>query len=261
MTLWLDNRTRYGSWLIAEGASPGTARLYLNYLDRLAATVAPIYATVDDLIDFLGNPRWCSATRHSARNAIRSFYRWATLTGRRADDPSAILPKIRVPAGYPRPVPTSRVEYALDHANQRDRMLVLFACHGLRRAEISRVHTDDLIGDGGELLVRGKGGRARVIPLAPELLDMIGDLKRGYVFPGQIDGHLSPGHVGKVLARLLGDGYTAHTLRHRFATRAYAVDRDILAVQRLLGHSKLDTTIRYTAIPDGALRRAVLGAM
>ena len=49
-------------------------------------------------------------------------------------------------------------------------------------------------------------------------------------------------------------------LRHRFATAAYAVERDLFAVQTLLGHSSPTTTARYTALPPDALHRAVLGA-
>ena len=63
-----------------------------------------------------------------------------------------------------------------------------------------------------------------------------------------------------VLSDALGgpaSGWTAHTLRHRFATRAYAGERDILTVQQLLGHSSIATTQIYTHIDDDELHRAV----
>ena len=50
---------------------------------------------------------------------------------------------------------------------------------------------------------------------------------------------------------------TAHQLRHMAATVAYEGGRDIVAVQRLLGHASVDTTTIYTAIDDQAVRRAV----
>ncbi|HEY5336102.1 MAG TPA: tyrosine-type recombinase/integrase, partial [Mycobacteriales bacterium] len=65
--------------------------------------------------------------------------------------------------------------------------------------------------------------------------------------------------VGVRCRRMLGGGYGAHSGRHRFATKAYATNRDIFAVQQLLGHSKPETTMRYTQLPDDALRDAVFG--
>lgn len=56
------------------------------------------------------------------------------------------------------------------------------------------------------------------------------------------------------------DGWTAHTFRHRLATRAYAGTRDLLAVSELLGHSRPETTQRYVLLPDDALVAAVEAA-
>lgn len=55
-------------------------------------------------------------------------------------------------------------------------------------------------------------------------------------------------------------GVSMHKLRHRFATRAYAVDTDLLNVQALLGHASTGTTRRYVALPKAGLRRTVLTA-
>lgn len=79
----------------------------------------------------------------------------------------------------------------------------------------------------------------------------------GYVFPGQVDGHISPGYLSRLISRLLPPGVTMHGLRHRFATRAYAIDRDTFAVQQLLGHASPVTTQRYAQVPDSARRRIV----
>ena len=76
--------------------------------------------------------------------------------------------------------------------------------------------------------------------------------------PGQTGGHLSPGYLGKLVSAALGDGVVPHQLRHAFATRAYAVDRDLLTVQQLLGHAKPETTALYARIPDEARRRTAL---
>jgi site-specific recombinase XerD len=62
------------------------------------------------------------------------------------------------------------------------------------------------------------------------------------------------------MSATLPDGITAHQLRHRFATAAYAHQRDLRAVQELLGHASPATTARYTAVPDRAKFDAVMAA-
>jgi integrase len=124
------------------------------------------------------------------------------------------------------------------------------------------VHTRDVVlyPDGWTLRVRGKGEEVRDIPLPAELGDRLSGLPAGWVFPNGRGGHLTAGHVGKLVSRALPGGWTAHSLRHRFATRAYTAERDILAVRDLLGHANVRTTQIYTAVPDGARRAAVAAA-
>jgi site-specific recombinase XerC len=105
--------------------------------------------------------------------------------------------------------------------------------------------------------VLGKGSRHRVVPLTRRLALELRALPHGYAFPGRIDGHLSAAYISKLVSRALPEGATAHMLRHRFASRAYSAQRDIRAVQELLGHSSVATTQVYTKVPDGALRAAV----
>jgi len=69
-------------------------------------------------------------------------------------------------------------------------------------------------------------------------------------------GHLTSAHLGKLVSAALGGGWTAHTIRHRYGTLAYSVDRDLRAVQELMGHQNIETTTVYTKVPDGAMRRA-----
>jgi site-specific recombinase XerD len=52
------------------------------------------------------------------------------------------------------------------------------------------------------------------------------------------------------------DGYAMHTLRHRFATRAYRGSRNLRSVQTLLGHASIATMERYTAVDDDEVRAA-----
>lgn len=252
----------YMAWMHAAETAASTLRVYLHYLTAFASTgVSPYAAGIDELSRFLGRPGWRPATRKTARSALRSFYSWAVLTGRMDTDPSQLLRPIRVPAGRPRPVPDDVIARALARAVPRDRLMVMLACYaGLRRAEISRVHRRDIVD--GVLRIEGKGGRIRDVPLHPVLIAALDrwPIRSGYIFPGMVDGHISADRVGHILAELFGDGWTAHTGRHRFLTKAYLAERDVIAVKELAGHSKLDTTMVYTKVPDGALMRAVMAA-
>jgi len=97
------------------------------------------------------------------------------------------------------------------------------------------------------------------VPIGDDLAAAIAGADE-WLFPGDEDGHLSPRWVGKLMAGALPDHWTAHTLRHRFATRAYRGSRNLRAVQTLLGHSSVATTERYTAVDDAEVRAAAMSA-
>ena len=66
--------------------------------------------------------------------------------------------------------------------------------------------------------------------------------------------------MSTVISRLMPPGFTMHTLRHRFATRAYRGSRNLRPVQVLLGHASIATTERYTAVDDDEIRAAMMSA-
>lgn len=270
----------YARFCRAQGMRAHTIRLRSQWLTRAAREFALETATTEQLTDWLAGHDWAPETRKSARNALQSFYRWASENGRRDDNPAASLRPIRVPIGMPRPAPTDVLLRALDGATDRDRiMLALAAFAGLRRTEIAELAWSSIVD--GRLRIVGKGGRTRQIPISPALAELLtaeldrraagtfgtgwrynasAKLASPYVFPGRWSEHLSPETVGAVLKRRLGDCWSGHTLRHRFATAAYSVQRDLLTVQRLLGHAKPETTARYAEPPAEAALAAVLGA-
>ena len=192
--------------------------------------------------------------------SIRAFY--AAL--RIDPSPADALPTISRPVPPPRPTPERVYRDALAAADERTRaILVLAGAAGLRRGEIVRVNIADLSDDGDApfLLVRAKGGHDRLIPVTAEIAGLIRTRcaadRDGWAFPSRDGGHIRPRWASKLAARVLPPGWSLHSLRHRFATTAYSADRDLLAVQRLLGHSSVATTQRYTAPPDDAMRRAL----
>lgn len=222
----------------------------------LDGSMDPLTVSTTDLTRYFAARAWSPETRKSNRACVRCFFRWLQTSGRRTDDPAAALPAVRVPEAQPRPCPDRHVLAALEHATDEESIMVRAAAeYGMRRGEISRLHSDDVIDDaaGRSIIVHGKGGKTRTLPLDDDFAGII-LAADGYVFPGRWGGHVEESYVGKRLSRLLPQGWGGHTLRHRFATTAYAQTHDILAVSRALGHASVATTQRYVAVPADALR-------
>lgn len=261
--LWRTTLAEWRAWMICGGQSPDTVRLRTCQmrgfaLDHPGGPKQP----PEVLIDWMSShPAWTVETRRSYRSALRSFYGWMVSTGRTGSNPAAALPSIRASIPAPRPTPEDVLAVALSTADRRNQLMVLLAARqGLRRAEIAKVHSDDLTVDisGWPLLrVHGKGRKERVVPLCDDVTRRLRELPPGWAFPGRTDGHLSPDTVGEIIGDLLPGEWTAHTLRHRFATAAYRGSGDLLSVQQLLGHSRPETTQRYVAVEPDKLRAAM----
>lgn len=239
-----------------------TRRQHLQHIGRRIGC-GPFEVTPQLLLEWAGAQTWMPETRRGRRSTFRSFYAWAIATGQTEINPALVLPKVKPSEPAPRPAPDRIYHEALMRAAPRERLMLRLAAEiGMRRAEVSQVHSDDLVEDmvGFSLLVHGKGLKLRTVPLTPGVATDLLALGYGFAFPGKIDGHLSARRVGELITDLMPGRWTMHTLRHRFATRAYSVDRDVFTVQELLGHASPATTRRYVKIDNSALRRTVLAA-
>jgi integrase len=234
---------------------------HIKQLARALPHTSPWDVTGEQLITWTATQDWARETRRGVRNSLLAFYRWAVNTGRTTGSPAEALPKIRGSQPRPRPTPDAVYIRALTQADRRERLILMLAAEmGLRRGEVAHVHSRDVMhtAEGLRLDVHGKGDRDRLVPVPGCLEAELTGLK-GWAFPGRCQGHLSPRWVGKLATRLLPDHWTIHTLRHMFATRAYAVDADVFSVQELLGHASPATTRVYVQVPDDRLRRTVNG--
>lgn len=263
---WGHEVEAWARHLRAGGRPSTTIGLRTYHIARLGRAIGgePWSTSADDLIGWFGEREWARDTRRSWRSSCRAFWAWGVATGRTSSNPALALESIR--PGDPRPKPTADAIYkrALLAAAPRERLMLRLAAEaGMRRGEVAKVHRRDLFEDldGWSIVVHGKGDKPRLVPLSGDLArDVKVATRHGWAFPGQVDGHLSPAWVGKVVSRLMPDGVAMHSLRHRFATRAYRFDRDLLTVQALLGHASPDTTKRYVETDRDALRRTVLAA-
>lgn len=259
---WVEVIDKHTNSLKALGMRLETIRLRRNWIRSLARSFPRGYdLTLNDLLTWSGAHDWKQQTRRSVHSNINAFYAWLHRAGHIASPVE--LPRIAKTAAVARPANDDALEAALEKAEALTRLMIRQASElGLRRAEVAQGHRRDIIHDllGYSLLVHGKGGKVRIVPMPEGLARALLALPDGYFYPGNDNGHLSPAWVGKLVARALPPGVTMHQLRHRFATRAYAATNDILSVQTLLGHSSPETTIRYIRLNDDRLRKTVLAA-
>ena len=266
-SLWREPINEWMAILKAGNLSSGTLIKRSDHVRRLARAfpeVSPEQIKSEQLLAWVSQKSWQPETRHSYYSSMRMFFAYI-----QGPEPNAatVLPRIRRTVPPPRPCPENVLADALDQAPERERLIIILAASvGLRVAEIVQIHIQDIEEDlyGRTLRVRGKGARIRLVPLLEPIDRLIiracinGD---GYAFPGQIDGHLSAHHASKVTNQYLQPPWTLHTLRHRFATKAYAAERDLIAVQNLLGHQSVATTQRYAAAPNEAAYTAAQAAL
>ncbi len=259
---WLDAIDAY---LVDQrvGGKPKTTqdtrRQHLQHLAR-RVEAAPWLLTLDELKSYAAAQVWATETRRGRRNTFKSFYGWAKRAGLVEVNLGAKMPKVATEPARARPAPDRIYKEAILAAKPREAIMLRLAAEvGMRRAEVAQVHSRDLLEDlvGWSLLVHGKGGRERIVPLPASLAKTLQLLPAGFAFPGDDAGHLSPRYVGKLIAQLLPEGWTMHTLRHRFATRLYALKSDLLLVQESLGHASPTTTRRYVEYDRSRMRAAI----
>lgn len=266
--------------------SPHTVRAYGATVARLLhalpegqswTTLARIDATTlrnhlaERRADGLGN---VSAARELS--ALKSFIAFAREQAGEADTSRPRLRGPRVKKGLPRPVtPDEAVnlaEMVADDASvpwiaARDRaVLLLLYGAGMRIAEALALPASALpLGE--TVVITGKGGRQRVVPLLPIVREGVADYvaqcpwplsKDEPLFRGAKGGPLAQGMVQRAVARArtaLGLPATAtpHALRHSFATHLLSAGADLRSLQELLGHASLSSTQIYTRVDAATL--------
>jgi len=203
----------------------------------------------------------------------RSFARFLERNGKGKVAALAAVRAPKLPRTLPKPLPASAakrmtdVELRAGEAREpwviaRDAaVLGLLYGAGLRISEALNLKRKDITG-ADAITVTGKGNKARMVPLLPQVAKLIEDYIAlcpadlpgdGALFVGARGGSLSPRIVQLTVARLRGalglpDSATPHALRHSFATHLLARGGDLRAIQELLGHASLSTTQIYTAV-------------
>lgn len=309
------------SWLSAErGASPrtidayrGDLALFFSFMTEHRGAPLDLKALgalgLSDLRAWLAHEQTRALTPHGGRPAttrdraarsrarrvstLRSFFRFLD---RRlnVENPAAqllVTPRVKTP--LPRPLTRSdAAEVApgvaaterTPMAQARDEALFLLLYGaGLRISEALALNVGDFDAAraGGFLRIVGKGGKERLAPLVPRVLDALTQWRRAHpspardepLFPGVRGGRLNPAVAQRAMREWrIGEGLpdhaTPHALRHSFATHLLEGGADLRSIQELLGHASLSTTQRYTLADEARLLdvwerahpRAALGA-
>ena len=242
----------------------------------------------DDVLAFLGalrtgdaeHPALGPASAARAVVAVRGFHRFCLREQVVTVDVSAAVKPPRPAARLPKALPLADVEAILSAAGapgtalaSRDRALleVLYGT-GARISEAVGLDVDDLDLDEGTALLRGKGGKQRIVPVGSYALEAVVDYLHASrprlvsasrpgpaVFLNARGGRLSRQSAWTVLvkaARAAGITHevSPHTLRHSFATHLLDGGADVRVVQELLGHASVTTTQIYTLVTVEKLR-------
>ncbi|MCX7888263.1 MAG: site-specific tyrosine recombinase XerD [Rhodobacteraceae bacterium] len=229
-----------------------------------------------------------TATRARRLSAIRQLFRFAHAEGWRTDDPAIRIAGPGRRRSLPQDLGKDEVLALIEAAGRTGRseaerarnrcMLELLYATGMRVSELVGLPVSAVRGDPRMILVRGKGGKERMVPLNEPARKALaqwlglrdgaaGEAAKGsrFLFPARgRAGHLTrQGFHGllKTLAITAGIDparVAPHRLRHAFATHLLAGGADLRAIQTMLGHADLATTEIYTHVLDGRLRELVL---
>ena len=243
---------------LAASRSTGTVQLRLSHLRLFARRYRQPYAVQRrDIEHYIGGLHTAEYQK-SVLASLRLFYAWAIDEGHTIADPTRGVKGRPVRSLPGQPCDRRKLDAALAAADPDTRLMIeLGARLGLRRAEIARVHCDDVTSCRGWLNVTGKGDKHRLVPLDDELAELIGQ-RSGWLFPGRFGGPMTAGNVGRRVQRA---GIKPHSLRHFAGTEAYLATRDIVLVQQVLGHASISTTQRYIGVSDDRIREGWNDAM
>ncbi|OSQ48983.1 site-specific tyrosine recombinase XerD [Marivita geojedonensis] len=232
------------------------------------------------------------STRARRLSAIKQLYRFCFEEGFRADNPAVQISGPGRDKRLPKTLSTEEVDRLLDAASVHGRtpadrtrnicLMQLLYATGMRVSELVSLPLSSAKGDPRMLLIRGKGGKERMVPLSPPARAALRDWLKtreamedaartegkptsAFLFPSRgKSGHLTRHAFYVLIKDLAVEGgvspskVTPHTLRHAFATHLLANGADLRAIQTFLGHADVSTTEIYTHVLEERLKELVL---
>lgn len=276
---------------LERGYSQNTILAYMHDIDHLlrylhSASLHVVDVKLEDLENFVATLVDVGISPKSqARilSGIRSFYRYLVLDGYLDKDPTELLESPNLGEHLPEVLSTKEVDMIEDAINlekwegQRNKAIieVLFSC-GLRVSELVNLKLSDLFLDEKFVRVTGKGSKQRLVPISDAAIrelnlwfidrDAMENIKPGeedYVFLNRRGHHLTRTMILIMVKQYARDAgiektISPHTFRHSFATALLEGGADLRAIQAMLGHERIATTVIYTHIDMSTLRNEIL---
>ena len=266
-----------------RGASANTLAAYRRDLQKVTAFLAKkgeslSAASAENLHAYmvaLNKRDMAASTAARHLSSQRRFFKFLQAEGLREDDPSAGLKRPRLTRPLPKLLSLDETERLIAAAHDlpqdgnkqaHDRLRaiclieILYAT-GLRVSELVSLPRRAVQGDRRMMMVRGKGGRERLVPLSEPAMRALSDWRalvpetKAFLFPARgKSGHLTRQRLAQILqnlaiaAGLSPTRISPHVLRHAFATHLVEHGADLRAVQHMLGHADISTTQIYTHV-------------
>jgi integrase/recombinase XerD len=258
-------RQRYTEDMQLRGLAPTTQRSYLHYVSEFAK----FYNTSPDRLDLEAVRQYELYLLHEKKlapdsiNTFVSAVQFLYLVTLEMPWGKECFPRVRRPDKLPVVLSPEEVGRFLEHIRCLKHRAALMLCYGagLRISEAVAVKVADI--DSQRKLIRiveGKGKKDRYVMLSPRLLAVLRAYYRAerpgkeYLFPTWRQGHHMTSSALAVACRnaarnsKIAKRITAHTLRHSFATHLFEGGTDSRVIQALLGHSRIETTVRYIRV-------------
>ncbi len=230
--------------------STGTRRARMSIIRRWLQYLAGREPSRDLLEQWLDDDDLGPRARYGRVSHLHMFYRWALREGYASSDPTELVERPRLPRRLPRPARMADVDFALAVAGPVVEVaMLLMVDGGLRCCEVACLQWDDVDLEARRLIVTGKGDRDRAVGIPARLAGRLEACRRRR---GPVIGRrMSATRVSQVVNAHLRDcglPFTAHQLRHLYATRLLTATRDITAVQSALGHASVLSTQIYAQV-------------
>jgi site-specific recombinase XerD len=282
MTTLRENMKRE---MTLRGFADGTQKQYMRAVLKLHDHYKQSPAKLSDaqikafLLFILESKKYAPSTYNILIHGLKFFYE-NVLNKKMVE---IILPRVKEPQKLPEILSQREVTRIIQSSSNLKHRAILIVTYGagLRAAEVASLRVNDLDKERSLIHIRqGKGNKDRYVLLSPMMLETLraywktcrspqikeavsqGKLMQEnvFLFPNRFGKALSSSSVGSIYTQAKQKAEIkkkggVHALRHAFATHALESGADLYTIQQLLGHSSLNSTVRYLRMTEKTIQK------